>query len=633
MNMGYENCYWAGIVADLKNTPDAVLLDALEKGAEDLYPGKTDHDMSLQLGAWKDELRTLRKMADEIKEISDWGLVLEYRLAREGGRRPDVLLISSHCIFVLEFKTAYSESRLQANIDQVSEYRNDLQNYHEICWGNGKNNIKVYAVLVYKFGLKDKLSNLTKNIVAVNNESFIEGIRTYIEHHPEPVGGRHLLERFLSCPYSPRPDIIESAKAIFRKEPLPQIRTAKAYGLDTTVKSIIGIINDTLAKNRNALIIITGVPGAGKTYAGLQLAYSEYEGNEKGVLLSGNGPLVKVLDYVLGNKVYVQAVHNFILEYNSSNGKVPKESVIIYDEAQRAWDEETAKSRRKGSHSEPVDLVDIARRRAKGTVLIALVGEGQEINYGEEGGLEEWNKAVMNGGIDFDIYCPSDKKGIFGNAVTKDFLSLNNSLRAITADYPKWVELVLSGEAEQAKQILDRLKLSKDYPVYITRDLLKAQEYIKERYEGDCSKTYGQIASSRAVFNPASNIDNSYESTRKIDMRIGEWFAGSKDKLPSCRSMNSWITEFQCQGLEIDFALMAWGTDFYRSKGAWVENFRSRNKDKFKDPWRIEQNIYRVLMTRGRDGLIIYIPAEFSKTDHLLETYEYLRSCGCEELI
>lgn len=628
--MRCENCYWAGSIKDFMNTNDSVLLDALEAGSMELYPEKGEGNMSFQLGAWKDELRVLKKLAKEIPEIDSWGIIFEYRISREGGRRPDVLLISEGCIFVLEFKTTYSASRLQANIDQVSEYRNDLMNYHEMCWRNDPH-MRVYAILVYKTGLDSKTTNLQKNTVAVDHAGLIGGIKTYIEEHPGQKGSQACLEEFLSYPYSPRPNIIESAKAIFRNEPLPQIRTAKALGLDKTVNSIIEIINNSFKRQRNALIVITGVPGAGKTYAGLQLAYTEYADDEKGVLLSGNGPLVKVLNYVLKNKVYVQPVHNFLLEYKN---KIPKESVIIYDEAQRAWDEETARSRRKGSHSEPVELVNIAIRKKKGTILVALVGEGQEINYGEEGGLEEWNNAIKAFESEFDIYCPPSKKEIFSNAISEDFLSLTGSLRSISTEYPKWVELVLNGESDKARQTLEHLRLSKEYPVYITRDLEKGKEYIKERYEDDDSKTYGLMASSRADFSRYPGIDNSYESTRKLDMRIGEWYAGSDNSLPLCRKLDSWVTEFQCQGLEIDFALIAWGKDFYRKDGQWVENFRSKNKAKFKDPWRIEQNIYRVLMTRGRDGLVIHVPTAGSCcTDHLQETYEYLKSCGCEELV
>lgn len=629
----YDNCYWAGTFSEFRSTPKTDILDRLCTKAREEHPEEAD--IELQVGAWKGELETLDRVCKaHMEALDEWGVVLEYRLAREGGRRPDVLLISEDSVFVLEFKTTYSSKTFHAHVDQVSGYRSDLKNYHGYCWSRPR--MKVYAVLVYMYGLDERTQD--KSTVAIGAEELPGRMGSFLKRGSAGCG-RQNLDLFLAQQYSPKPTIIDAARSIFKDAPLPRLRAAESLGLDDTVAEVQKLADRTLNDGQKALIMITGAPGAGKTYAGLRIAYSSFKGSKDGIFLSGNGPLVMVLQYILANKTFVQGMHNFLDSYGSTRNRLPEESVIVFDEAQRAWDKEFSRLKRH-QDSEPHELMSIAARSRKGMVIVALVGEGQEISKGEESGLGQWQEAVDECCSDMRIYCPPGKKGLFPMAEVHEKLHLHSSMRTDCADYPEWVEHVLDGDSRAARELMGRLKLSREFPVYVTRDLGQAREYIRERYKCDKTATYGQIASSKAPPVPGIVVDNSY---RKWTMQeLGEWFAGSPDghRPPFCTRQEDWVTEFQCQGLELDFALLAWGTDLRRAGGSWVDSMSTNGRSPagFKNPRKIEENIYRVLLTRGRDGMVIYVPRLKSQdstvngSDPLQETYDFLVSCGCCEL-
>ena len=201
------------------------------------------------------------------------------------------------------------------------------------------------------------------------------------------------LPSWLSAPYRPLPTLVAAARRIFRDEPLPHVKKAEAVGIPETLAVIARLTREAEAKNERLLILVTGVPGSGKTLVGLRLVYEQSGVVSKGTFLSGNGPLVLVLQDALRSKVFVRDLHAYIKTYGIQN-RTPLEPIVVFDEAQRAWDAEYMKEKKNVSRSEPELLVDAARKIDGWSALVGLVGDGQEIHSGEEGGMSQWRDAL-----------------------------------------------------------------------------------------------------------------------------------------------------------------------------------------------------------------------------------------------
>ena len=600
--MESRNCYFSSTIFEFNARSDSEILRELEDDARDFY---SEEAGSSQIKAWKDEISVLRSAFSGLR--GNFGLILEYILPRERGRRPDVILLSEKTIFVLEFKQ-FSDFRL-SQIDQVLSYARDLREYQSYC---REKSIQPVLILT-----KSKNSRQNYNGVEIltaenlseffNDVDFSENFEPKIE-----------IQKFLAGEYEPLPTILQAAKLFFKKETLPQIRTAKSLKISETISFMQKAADSALKSHENLLMLVTGVPGAGKTLIGLQFTFDNSTGSaQNAVMLSRNGSLVQVLQYVLKSKNFITDVHGFLKSYGGNTQLSPKENIIIYDEAQRAWDADMAREKRgEGALSEPQDLMKIAQKKKNGIVLVALVREGQEINRGEEARISQWNEAILKSGLNFRVLAPSHVAKNFKNAEICDFLNLNSSLRSKSAlDFPKWVSAVLSGNASEAK-ILAENGLFKEFPVYISHNLRTIKNYAFCRYEGENEKRYGLLASSKAKNLEKYGIPNGFMATRA--MNIGAWYADSADSPFSCCALTKCATEFSAQGLELDFPILCWGDDFIRKNEKW--DLTVRGGKNVHNPYKIRENCYRVLLTRGREGLFIFVPDE----DEMRETFEYL---------
>jgi hypothetical protein len=566
-----------------------------------------------QRKAWFDCFNILRKEIlllhlsnDSLNNIF---ILFEYELPRERGRRPDVLILSGNNLIVLEFKGFVNENI--AHIDQLKHYVRDLGNYHERS--HSKNIIPILVLAMGK-----GILHISNDIQVVSGDLIHKALARFLN---EPFDG--ILEWYESD-YAPLPSLIESAQILFQEQQLPQIKKALSAGIPETLNELAKIAQLSQNSHSHHLALITGVPGAGKTLVGLQFVLETYKQRvkQKAVFLSGNGPLVDVLQYSLKTRSFVQSVHGFLKQYAHSS-QLPSEDVLIYDEAQRAWDSErVTNSHREGGNSEPVDFIRIGNRLSH-CLIIGLIGEGQEIYLGEESGMQLWSEAVNLSDIKWIIHCPKKLKNIFLNSqveVVEEF-DLTVSLRThLAVTLQNWVENLLENRIKDSNRIYNML-YEENYPIYITRDLSVAKSYLQEKYEGEINKTYGIIASSKNRVLPENGIPNDFNSTKSFT--VSQYYVDSTHPA-FCKNLNHVVTEFGCQGLELDMPLLAWDGDWIYNNG-WKD--MTPNK-KARDSYRLRKNSYRVLLTRGRDGIVIFVP----RVSILDSTYQVLIDAGCKTL-
>jgi hypothetical protein len=448
---------------------------------------------------------------------------------------------------------------------------------------------------------------------------------------------------------------------------------AGARNLHVTTQCVEEIIARSRAQREKAIVFVTGVPGAGKTLVGLNIA-TQHLGHDEthAVFLSGNGPLVAVLREALVEddiqrqralgatperkgvvrqkvKPFIQNVHHFRDEGLRSTG-APIEHVAIFDESQRAWNrEKTAQfmKQRKGvsdfSMSEPEFLISYMDRHEDWAVIVCLVGGGQEIHTGEAG-IGAWLDAVRDKYPQWHTYISPelhDSEYAAGKAIeqlganahveTQYALHLAVSMRSFRAEKVSgFVKAALDAEEDQARELL--AQVLKTYSVVLTRDRTIAKKWVREQARG--SERYGLVASSQAQRLKAYCIDV------RVDVDPVKYFLADRADTRSSYYLEDAATEFQTQGLELDWTMMSWDADLRRAKGAWsYHNFRGdrwttvRNTER----QRYLLNAYRVLLTRARQGMALFVPKGRKsdptiQPDYYDETFRYLKALGVPEL-
>ncbi|HOZ69970.1 MAG TPA: DUF2075 domain-containing protein [Chitinophagaceae bacterium] len=624
-----------------------------------------------QKEAWLGQIHILKPLL----ALIDGTIFFEYNIPRMG-RRIDTVLIIKNVIFVLEFKVGEKEFN-QAAVDQVWDYALDLKNFHETSHQHliapvliATESKKAYSVIEETphndnllYPIKTNVENLHKLILQVLE--FAEGE----EINPSDwAHGR----------YSPTPTIIEAAMSMYSEHGVQDIyrSDAAAINLTETSNAVIDIINDARKYNKKAICFLTGVPGAGKTLVGLRIAAMNYKENERAstVYLSGNGPLVSILREALtrdkvkrekskGHKVLkgvvfsqvktiIQPIHHFRDEYLKDLTE-PYEHVTIFDEAQRAWNlTQTAdfmkrkKNRKDFAQSEPEFLISCLDRHQDWAVIVCLVGGGQEINKGEAG-ISEWIESLNRSFPEWHIYVSNrltDSEYAAGHAIELlekhktvfkvDTLHLSVSMRSFRSEHvSQLVKNILDLNIEEAKKFYELVK--DRYPIVITRDLAKAKQWLKTKARG--SERYGLIVSSKAVRLKPDGIDV------KSPMNPVNWFLEGKDDIRSSYFLEDVATEFDVQGLELDWTCVTWDADFRYTSTGWGHyelRFTAEGPTKWNNigkDYRKQylKNAYRVLLTRARQGMIIVVPPgdknDGTRSPSFYDgTFNYLREVGFE---
>ena len=593
-----------------------------------------------QIRAWDDSIPRIQVETGKVVEIDElarqYTAILEYELPMES-RRPDVVLLVNGAVVVLELKG--KSEPVQADLDQAAAYARDLRCYHKHCAER-----EVHAVVVPTrapgyIGVRD-------GVHICGPASLHQLINDFQRPWPDgPLTAEEFLARDAYCPL---PTLVRAARELFLEGKIRPIHRARAE-TEPAIDEIARIAHEAASTRTRHLVLVTGVPGSGKTLVGLSAVHNpalqdlsvERAGGKPtspAIFLSGNGPLVQVLQYELrgaggGGKTFVRDVKNYVKQYLGDSKAVPPQHVIVYDEAQRAWDLDKV-IRKHGlpfPKSEPEAFVDFGERVPGWCVLVGLIGSGQEIHDGEEAGLGQWRTALEKAGDPggWTVHAPEAVLREFFGSVGADgeplaartqshaALELTVELRFHFADdLDEWVETLLGGDdPAHGRELAVRLEKAA-YHLRMTRDLEVAKDYLYDRYAEAPDARYGLVASSRdKVLETHWGIPNGWHATKRV--QLGPWYGEGDGDQRSCRNLTQCVTEFGAQGLELDGVLLAWGNDFIRAtdghgREAWTNEYAKRHAraSRVKDPYRLRVNAYRVLLTRGRDGAVIFVPPD-----------------------
>lgn len=667
---------------------------------------KSEFDINLsQRDAWGQEIVILK---DLLRPYLHGQVIMEYDIPRLG-KRADAIILINHIVFVLEFKIGACEF-FRRDVEQVWDYALDLKNFQEashnriivpvliataaksssVSWRSSVYDDNVYEPLCTNSVL---LPDLVKNILACY------GV-------PRADCSDLDDEKWIFSRYSPTPTIIQAASYMYLHHSVENITKTESSGesLKNTTDHILQIVQRTRECGEKAVCFVTGVPGAGKTLVGLNVAIQQFIKSENGdsemaVYLSGNAPLVDVLTEALARdkkmraeaqgercnitdirrqvKSFIQIIHHYRNDYvallkSDKTGLLLKdgrlqvdeakykqldgkkfegvENVAIFDEAQRAWTKEQLSgwlSRKKGipdfPYSEPEFLIWSMDLRHDWAVIICLVGGGQEINTGEAG-ISEWLNALNNKFPDWKVYISpnltekeydegrvQEKLQLNPNVTVDEALHLAVSMRSFRAEsLSELVHDIL--ELNTSSAMAEYVKIKDRYPIVITRDLNKAKAWLKQKARG--TERYGIVCSSQAYrLKPLA-----------IDVRVNpdhvHWFLDDETDIRSSLFLEDVCTEFQVQGLELDWTCVVWDGDFRYSPDGWVhkEFLSSRWNNINKIERRLYQtNAYRVLLTRARQGMVLCVPkgdvADSTRLPKFYDsTFEYLKSIGFKEI-
>jgi Uncharacterized conserved protein (DUF2075) len=621
----------------------------------------TEHSFALedlQKNAWLAQIEILK---NQLKMISEGHIAFEYTIPRMG-KRVDVILLFQGIVFVIEFKVGERIHSIHS-LDQVLDYSLDLKNFHK----QSHNRVIVPILIATEaMDVGRTLEKFQDNIyVPIKANKHNIGQTVYqISESMSPMELNP--ETWFDSPYQPTPTIIEAAQRLYRGHTVKDISRsdALAANLTTTTQTISNIINESKHKKLKSICFVTGVPGAGKTLAGLNIANErlKIDENEHSVFLSGNGSLVEVLREALARNqieetestksealskasTFIQNIHHFRDDALFSP-KPPTEKVVIFDEAQRAWTAEQTASfmqRKKGVQnfkmSEPEFLVSVLDRHEDWATIICLIGGGQEINIGEAG-LPEWFSALSKKFPHWQVHV-SSKISDFEYTHNIDLLNLINvsqlhvhdtlhlsvSMRSFRSEnVSALIKSLLDCEVQKAKDFFTQIQ--KNYPIFLTRNLESAKQWLRGKARG--SERYGVVASSGAHRLKAFAINVKAE----IDPK--HWFLNGKDDVRSSYYLEDTATEFDVQGLELDWICVAWDCDLRFGDNKWeFKTFKGTKWQNIADLTRqlYLKNAYRVLLTRARQGMIIFIPEgndldQTRKPEFYDGTFNYLKSIG-----
>jgi len=658
MNRSYYSACFGNF---LDTSPDAILGELTKHHSFTL-----EHN---QRNAWLEEINILKKSLCK----HQGKIYLEFSIPRMG-QRIDVILLINPVIFVLEFKIGDKEYN-SAAIDQVWDYALDLKNFHE-----PSHNEFIAPVLIATKAKANQYSISTthhndKLIFPITcNESTLQEVIVKVLVFCEGENIDQMI--WENGRYSPTPTIVEAAIALYKGHSVEEIsrNDASSINLNITTTTISDIICHSRAQSKKSICFVTGVPGAGKTLVGLNIATTHIDKTNDlySVFLSGNGPLVAVLrealtrdklshdkqkgmktkkGEVMANvKMFIQNVHNFRDECLVDQTKPPLEHVALFDEAQRAWDSLQTSNfmRRKKNNpnfcqSEPEFLISCMDRHNDWAVIVCLVGGGQEINTGESG-ISEWIDSLNRTFPHWHVYISprlTDNEYIAGNSIDKlrahsflvykDELHLSVSMRSFRAENVSLlVKQMLDLDIEGAHKTLNNI--NGKFPIVITRDLKKAKKWLKMQARG--TQRYGIVVSSQAERLKPHAIDV------RTPVDPIHWFLDDKDDVRSSFYLEDVATEFQIQGLELDWVCCTWDADLRYVKGKW--EFWSFRGNKWMRILKSERqnylkNAYRVLLTRARQGMVIVVPNgdQNDPTRHPSyydPIYEYLKVIGFPEI-
>lgn len=602
-----------------------------------------------QVRAWDDSIPRLQTEVTQVREVREeaarYTAILEYELPLES-RRADAVFLLHETVVVIELKGKARPS--DADIDQAHAYARDLRCYHAECEDR-----QVHALLI-PTGARGDLGH-RRGVRICGPDALDQVVREYDVHgQGEILDPRRFLARDA---YRPLPTLVAAARELLIKGTLRRIKRAAA-ATDSAVEAVSAIVHTAARTRTRHLVLLTGVPGAGKTLVGLRLVHSHFiddlsipragiKPTAPAVFLSGNGPLVEVLQYELrdaggGGRTFVRGVKDYVKHHSTVARRVPSEHVLVYDEAQRAYDAAMVASKHpdmaKTARSEPQLFVEFAERIPEWCVVVGLIGGGQEIHTGEEAGIAQWADAIAAspGAKEWVVHGPPLHLETFSRISFRSdpVLNLDQSLRShLSFRVHEFVAglVAVNPASTHAQASLAQILAAEGHDLRITRDFDTAKSYLRERYAENPDARFGLVASSRDRDLEHFGVPNGFHATKQL--RYGPWYGDDEAAAGgrSCRNLRDCVTEFGAQGLELDAVLLAWGTDFRRDENGWnIDRARGykRGGPPVRSPWQLRANAYRVLLTRARDATVVFVPA-LSELD---TTYGYFVGSGFRPL-
>lgn len=640
--------------------------------------------------SWDSSIELLKKsffeLVDNFNKASSWHLCLEYEIPRLQSR-VDAVILADDLIFVIEFKYERKKYEL-ADLRQVEDYALDLHDFHK----ESRDTIIIPILfapnakpVVNSFDSKEL--QLVKDCVFANAANLAQTLKhaysTFHNASSKPIDFKNWEESI----YSPTPTIIQAATSLFAGQDVKEISNYGADNLAKTSTYVIQVIKEAIEHNKKIVCFVTGVPGAGKTLVGLNVVHEKdaFGGTDTNTAyFSGNVPLVNVLREALARDDYkrqlqlykkglnskkpvkgdserkvkskIQNLHQFIKDC-IRRGTAPVERIVVFDEAQRCWDAKQFSNKAKQNRNRETDPFDIEEkseaemifefmdRHEDWAVIIALIGGGQEINTGE-GGIAEWGKAIQTNYQKWDIHVSpqlikgdntTDNQILFSCDYStlvihqNEQLHLSVSQRSFkAANLNNWVQAVISNDSNNASAIANSIQ--DFYPLVITRDIEKAKQWLRTKKAG--SKRIGILASSGGLRLKPYGI----HVRDVVDEAL--WFLNDESDVRSSFYLEVTATEYKVQGLEIDWACVCWDADLRRENEAWdFKNFSGTiwQENKGVQEQMFLLNTYRVLLTRAREGIIVFVPkgdsADYTRLPEFYNPiFTYLKDCGMHEI-
>ncbi|MBK7141877.1 MAG: DUF2075 domain-containing protein [bacterium] len=628
-----------------------------------------------QIETWQREVELAQLVARDligaIPGATDWHILFEYDIPRRQ-KRPDIVILADDVVFVIEYKDEAKEVD-RAAIWQVYDYALDLRDFHV-----ESRHRAIIPILCPSLFCGENCSYqqefATPHSVLISGALALSStiLSAYLAEHSEKNSTIDA-NAWIKSSYQPTLTIIEAAEQLFGNHDVREISHSYADNLTNTTEAIVDFVKRAQSEGERYICFVTGVPGAGKTLTGLNAVHDprlRQDDRPSAIFLSGNGPLVAIVRSALVNcattdgrripkkqltrevEAFIQNVHSFLKFHLADSAMVPHEQVVVFDEAQRAWNAAQMKRKWQVDASEPALLLDIMERCPQWSVIVALIGNGQEIHRGEAG-LAEWGKALGERSSKWNVAASSAflnrndgemgqclfAQNVPNNIVSRvdERLHLSVSVRSPRAKrIADWVGCLLDLDCEGAKEQVSQIR---DFPLGVTRDINFLRDWLFERSRRDSHHRCGLVASSGGLRLRAHGIEVSTSFTQGYNW--DQWFLGDPEDVRSSFSLEVAATEFQCQGLELDWTGVCWADDLVLGPDeTWrIRQFRGNRWMNVRDEAtrQFVINKYRVLLTRAREGMIIWVPngsdKDPTRAKALLDkTYRFLLNSGLTAL-
>lgn len=552
---------------------------------------------SRQITVWKDQIillkESLRRLSEErVATFANWHVALEYELPR-WQKRPDAIVLANDRIVVLEFKFGMNQYEAAAKW-QADDYALNLRDFHAAS--HGRYIVPILCAVdapVHTLAVPMSNGSMVAPTQLANGNTLWTVLQTACEDDLPHAALASPIDpaTWLASPYRPTLTIIEAAERLYGNHSVREISHNYAENLDKTTDMLAEVILDAKQHQKRVICFVTGVPGAGKTLTGLNVVHDpaiRSKQGPSGIFLSGNGPLVKIVREALvvnqqraGRRrkeaehevsTFIQNVHQFLRYHRENPTAVPHEHVVVFDEAQRAWNREQMRRKQGVDRSESAELLEVMERPPDWAVVIALVGGGQEIFLGEAG-LEAWGNAVLETRGRWTVVASPEViqggESVAGHRLFESIppgdvdihhevlAHLSVSVRSHRAQQiTQWVNELLEPDGEKARTYFPE---AREFPLGVTRDLETARRWLRARSCGDPAKRSGLVATSEDQRFRAYGLENS--TNFRVGYPFEKWFLAPPEDVRSSCSLEVSASEFECQGLELDWVGVCWGGD------------------------------------------------------------------------